>query len=115
MRGIVSTQNNLQKEDDHLARVLKQNAFPANFIRNASAPPTQQTADTIAALDDLQEEDKRPLVGIPYVTGMSENIRCVCRTFNIRVVFKSGQIPHSILTKSRKHIGETKQRLEMRL
>ena len=29
---------------------------------------------------------------IPYVAGMSEDIRCVCRKFNIRVVFKSGRI-----------------------
>ena len=39
-------QDNLQKEVDHLARVLKQNGYPANFIRNASALPTQETADT---------------------------------------------------------------------
>ena len=45
-REIISTQDNLQKEVDHLARVLKQNGYPANFIRNASAPPTQETADT---------------------------------------------------------------------
>ena len=45
-RGIVNTQDNLQKEVDHLARVLKQNGYPANFICNASAPPTQETAET---------------------------------------------------------------------
>ena len=42
-REIISTQDNLQKEVDHLARVFKQNTYPANFIRNASAPPTQET------------------------------------------------------------------------
>ena len=45
-RGITSAQDNLLKEVDHLARVLKQNAYPANFICNASAPPAQETADT---------------------------------------------------------------------
>ena len=45
-RGIISTQDNLQKEVDHLAIVLKQNGYPANFIRDGSAPPTQETADT---------------------------------------------------------------------
>ena len=43
---------------------------------------------------------------IPYVAGMSEDIRCVCRKFNIRVVFKSGRTLY---------IGETKQRIETRL
>ena len=42
-REIISMQDNLQKEVDHLARVLKQSGYPANFIHNASAPPTQET------------------------------------------------------------------------
>ena len=48
-------QDNLQKEVDHLAEVLKQNAYPADFICNASAPPTQETADT-SCRDEEQEE-----------------------------------------------------------
>ena len=31
-----------------------------------------------------------PLVAIPYVSGLSEDIRRVCRRFGIRVVFRSG-------------------------
>ena len=66
-------QDNLQKEVDHLARVLKQNGYHANFIRNASAPPTQETANT-SSCDEEQEEERGPLVVIPYVAGMSEDI-----------------------------------------
>ena len=87
-REIISTQDNLQKEVDHLARVLKQNGYPASFIRDASTPPMQETADT-SGRDEEQEKEKEPLVVIPYVAGMSEDIRRVCRKFNIRVVFKS--------------------------
>ena len=59
-----------------------------NFIRNASAPPTQETADVSSP---EEEQEKGPLVVIPYVPGMSEDIRRVCRKFNIRIVFKSGR------------------------
>ena len=52
-------------------RVLKQNGYPANSIRNASASPTQETADT-GSPDEGQEEEKEPLVVITYVAGMSE-------------------------------------------
>ena len=55
--GIISTQDNLQKEVDHLATVLKQNAYPANFICNASAQPTQATADT-SSRDEEQKEER---------------------------------------------------------
>ena len=62
----MNTQDNLQKEVDHLARVLEQNGYPASFIRNASAPPTQETAD-MSSCDEEQEEEKGALVVVPYV------------------------------------------------
>ena len=83
-----------------------------------------------------QEREKEPLVVIPYVAGMSKDIRRVCRKFNIRVVFKSGRTLRSMLTKVKDtlplgkqsnvvyripcscgqvYIRETKRRLETRL
>ena len=58
----------------------------------------QETADTSSS-DEEQEKEKEPLVVIPYVAGMSEDIRHVCRKLNIRVVFKSGRTLCSMLTK----------------
>ena len=102
-------------------------------LRNASAPPKQETADVSSP---EEEQEKGPLVVIPYVAGMSEDIRRVCRKFNIRVVFKSGRTLRSMLTKVKDtlplgkqsnvvyripcscgqvYIGETKRRLETRL
>ena len=34
----------------------------------------------------------------PCIAGMSEDIRCVCREFDIRVVFKTGWTLRSMLT-----------------
>jgi len=96
-------QDNLHKEVEHRVRVLKQNGYPATFIRNASAPPTQETADT-SNPDEGQEEEKGPLMVISYVAGMSEDIRRVCRKFNIRVVFKSRQTLCSMLTKVKGYV-----------
>ena len=81
-REIISMQDNFQKEVDHLARVFKQNGYPAaNFIYNATVLPTQETADT-SSCDEKQEEERGPLVVIPHVAGMSEDIRHICREFN---------------------------------
>ena len=99
-------QDNLQKKVDHLARVLKQNGYPTNFIRNASAPPTQETGDVSSPED---EQEKGPLVVIPYVAGMSEDIRRVSRKFNIRVVFKSRRTLRSMLTKVKDTLPPGKQ------
>ena len=56
-RGILNTQDNLQKVVDHLARVLKQNGYPVNLIHNAYAPPTQETVDT-SSPDEKQDEER---------------------------------------------------------
>jgi len=83
--GIISSQGNLQKEVDHLARVLRQNGYPTNFICNPfSPPPPSQVLDTSSPERD-QEKESRPLVMmILYVVGMSENIKHVCRKVYIR-------------------------------
>ena len=93
--------------------------------------PIQETADT-SGCDEEQEKEKEPLVVIPYVAGMSEDIRRVCRMFNI----KSGRTLRSMLTKVKDtlplgkqsnvvyripcscgqvYFRETKRRLETRL
>ena len=71
--GIINMQDKLQKEVDNLASALKQNGYPANFIRNGSAPSTQEIGDT-SSCDEGQKEEKGPLVVIPYVAGMSKDM-----------------------------------------
>ena len=80
-RGIINTQDNLQKEVDHLVGVLKQNGLPANFIRNASSAPPHRKQQTQACSRDEEQEERGPLVVVPYVAGMSEDSRRVCRKF----------------------------------
>ena len=84
----------------------------------------------------MEDTDKIPLVVLPYVAGVSENIRRVCRKFDVRVVFRSGQTLRSMLTRVKDalplgkqsrivyripcscgqvYIGETIRRLETRM
>ena len=76
------------------------------------------------------------LMMISYVAGLSEDIRRICRRFNIKEIFRSGQTLRSMLTRVKDtlpldkqsnvvyqipcscgmvYIGETKRRLETRL
>ena len=59
------------------------NGYPLSFIRSASAarPPRKDDRD--------REEEKLCTVQLPYIAGISEWIRRVCKDFNIRAVFKS--------------------------
>ena len=46
---------------------------------------------------------------IPYIAGMSDDIRSVCRKFDVRVVFKSGWTLRSMLTRVKDTLPVGKQ------
>ena len=134
-RSITTSPDSLQKEEGHLASVLKCNGFPSAFIRASSTPPTQPAEDT--RREQPEGRDKPPLVVLPYVSGASEDIRHVCGWYNLRVVFRLGRTLRSMLIRvkdtlplgkhsnvvyqilcggcSKVYIGETIRRLETRL
>ena len=73
------------------------------FIRSSSLPPPPQV------VEEDQEVDKTPLVMIPYVVGVSEDIRRVCGMFGVRVTFRSGRTLCSILTRVKDTLPLEKQ------
>ena len=44
-------------------------------------------------------EEQLPLVVLPYMAGVSENIRQVCGNYGMKVIFKAGQSVCAVLTK----------------
>ena len=46
-----------------------------------------------------ESEEKDPMVVVPYVSGLSEDIRRVCRRFGIRTVFQSCMTLQNQLTR----------------
>ena len=131
-RSITKETTNLKTEKAHLASALQRNGYPAAFVKAASVETTPRELDRKAE----QGEGKPTLMMLPYVAGISERIRKACRSYNIRVVFRSGPTFRSMLTKvkdplpvekqanvvykvpcscGKVYIGETKRRLETRL
>ena len=47
-RSITTRQDNLKKEECHLAKVLKQNGYPSSFIRSSSVPSRRNVEFTEA-------------------------------------------------------------------
>ena len=132
-RSITHRNDKLKEEESHLMNAFIGNGYPRSFVRSASAPRTQRQHDN----ENENDKTKKPSTAfIPYVAGISERIRKVCRDYNIRTVFKSGPTLRSLLTKvkdplpitkqsnvvyevpctcGKVYIGETKRRLETRL
>ena len=102
-RCIVQQGQNLKEEENHLTKALMGNGYPRSFIRSASAakPPRER--------DEEREEERPPTVHLPYIAGVSEQIRRVCKDFNIRAVFRSGPTLRSLLTKIKDPLPMEKQ------
>ena len=67
-RSIITGQDDLQKEECHLAKVLRQNGYPNTFICTKQSMEAMETT--------LWQEGRRPpLVVLPYTEGVSETIR----------------------------------------
>ena len=91
--SIVKDSTQLTKEHTHLSKVLRLNGYPKAFI--------DSTISTHTHTRDRQTDDRQPVgtVSIPYISGISEDIRRICRRFNIRVAFRSGTSLRSMLSK----------------
>ena len=128
-RRVTNMSENLKKEEKHLYKVLQSNGHDNAIIRAGSKelPSRNYT-------DDKQE--KGLILSIPYIAGVSESIKRVCRDFDIKTAFKSGRTLRSHLTKvkdtipissessivysipcscGKVYIGETTRRLEQRV
>ena len=80
---------NIQVEEDHLRGGLEGNGYPEAFVKMASRPHTVREP----------AEEPRATALIPYVAGLSEDVRRVCRRHNIRTVFQSTSTLRGQLTK----------------
>ena len=80
----------------HLNKVFKSNGYPDDLISRSSKSLHHLAVSSIAE----EEKEKRvKTVVIPHAKGFSEDIRRVCRWYDIRVSFKSGPTLGSWLTK----------------
>ena len=81
------------------------NGYPRASVHSATAPRTPREPSD----DDDDDTEKPPIALLPYVAGVSERIRKVCRDFNIRTVFRSGPTLGNLLAKAKDPLPIDKQ------
>ena len=101
-KAVTLSHSNLSKERKHLRKVLNINGYPRRFISSATAP-TRKLGE--------RETDRVPrtTVTIPYIAGVSEEIRRVCWDYDVRVAFKTGRTLRSKLTRVKDPLPLEKQ------
>ena len=81
-RSIITTKDELCKEEHHLDDVFIRNGYPHLLfvLLHCGLNRDKETENDL---------DAESLISIPYVSGMSEDIMRICHHFNIIVAFKS--------------------------
>ena len=75
----VAVGENIRREEDHLTVVLKENGYPDHVIKAAAAPRRKKQP----------EEKPKYTICLPYVSGVGEDLRRVCRKYDIRTAFST--------------------------
>ena len=126
--AITDEAEDIEKEEDLLNAVLQENGYPRKFVDRARRIPTRK--------DTTDQEPPKATIVLPYVRGLSEDIRRECTKHNIRVALKpettirqslvrvKDPVPKEQRTNvvyevpcscSRSYIGKTIQTLKQRL
>ena len=117
----------MEREEKHLVQILRGNGYPDHIISSASR---------LKKRNEHEEEPPKHTLCLPYVSGVSEDLRRVCRKYNIRTVFTTVSTLRQQLTRvkdidpdlgragvvykipcecGQDYIGETKRVLRTRL
>ena len=100
----VAQGENVAAEEEHLRGVLEGNGYPETSVKTASKP--RRAAEPT--------EEPRATAFIPYVAGLSEDVRRVCRRYDIRTVFRSSSTLRSSLV-PRPHVVWSRDYLRRQL
>ena len=105
--SIITNKDDL-KENARIKQVLKENGYQESIIskifrritNNHSLPQSQQ----LTQATDIQEEEIRMSINLPYVEGTSEKLRCILRSHKIRSTFYSENTLRKLLCKPKDRV-----------
>ena len=95
--------DDLHKENTRIKQVLKENGYQENIIskifkritNNHSLPQLRQQMQAA----DIQEEEIRMSINLPYVDGTSEKLQRILRSHKIRSTFYTENTLRKLLCK----------------
>ena len=87
--------------------MLKENGYQERIIsktfkritNNHSLPQSYQ----LKQATNIQEEDIRMSINLPYIEGAGQKLQCILRSYKIRSIFYTENTLHKLLCKSKAH------------
>ena len=107
--SIVTNKDDIHKENTRIKQVLKKNECQESIMskifrritNNHSLPKSQQLTQAI----DIQQEEIRMSINLPYVEGTGEKLRRILRCHKIRSTFYTKKTLCKLLCKSKDRVA----------
>ena len=107
--SIITNKDDLDKENTRIKQVLKENGYQESIIskifkritNNHSLPQSNQ----LTQATDIQEEEIRMSINLPYVEGTSEKLRRILRSHKIRSTFYTENTLRKLLCKPKDRVA----------
>ena len=107
--SIITNKDDLHKENARIKQVLKENGYRESIINkifrritnNHSLPQSQQ----LTQATDIQEEEIKTSINLPYVEGTSEKLRRILRSHKIRSTFYTEMTLRKLLCKPKDRVA----------
>ena len=85
------------KKEDHLNRALSRCKYPEWALTRASIKQKTNANQGTDKKTAKKGSNNKPYVVVPYVQGMSESCKNMCRKHGVEMHFKGGQTIRSLL------------------
>ena len=107
--SVTTNKDDLHKENVRIKQVLKENGYQESIIskifkritNNHSLPQSQQ----LMQATDIQEEEIKTSINLPYVEGTSEKLRRILRSHKIRSTFYTEMTLRKLLCKPKDRVA----------
>ena len=106
--SIITNKDDLYKENARIKQALKENGYRESIINkifrritnNHSLPQSQQ----LTQATDIQEEEIKTSINLPYIEGTSEKLRRILRSHKIRSTFYTEMTLRKLLCKPKDRV-----------
>ena len=103
-KTVYSSPNILQREEEHLSRVLTKCKYPTwaiNRVKMKMKKPAQKKKNT--RNNNNQPKHQKPYMVVPYYQGLSEIVKRTCNKHEVQVYFRGGVTIKNLLMAPKDH------------
>ena len=98
-KTVCSNQHLLIEEEDHLKKALKRCKYPEWAISRANIKQKKKTNTNQGTISNTNQagNNNKPYIVVPYIQGMGESCKNICRKHVVEMFFKGGNTIKDLL------------------